>query len=95
MIVEGEKAAPLLPCRLGEAELRDPVGALARMEGNGRFRLLPYQAVGVECGLLLAVRLDGAAMEGREQGPVLVALSPNPVSDGGGYRILIGATEGR
>lgn len=93
LIVEGEKAAPLLPCRLGEAELRDPVGALARMEGNGRFRLLPYQAVGVECGLLLAVRLDEVRVGERAYRGVLAALSPTRLSDGGVYSALVGAME--
>lgn len=100
MVAEGESLAGLFPRehRPGPEDLRDPAGGMARLgtgEWRGRFRLLPYRSVGTDRGLLLAVRLDGAAMEGREQGPVLVALSPNPVSDGGGYRILIGATEGR
>ena len=100
MVAEGESLAGLFPRehRPGPEDLRDPAGGMARLgtgEWQGRFRLLPYRSVGTDRGLLLAVRLDGAAMEGREQGPVLVALSPNPVSDGGGYRILIGATEGR
>ena len=44
-------------------------------------------------GLLLAVRVDAAALNGQEHGPMLVALSPTPVSDGGGYRALIGPME--
>ena len=56
-----------------------------------RCRLLPYRAVGVEHGLLLAVRLDGARVGGREWKGLLLALSPTPVTDGGGYSALIGA----
>ena len=93
MVVEGEKAAPLLDHPLGEAELRDPVGTLSRLGGGGRFRLLPYQAVGVECGLLLAVRLDRARVGEREYRGVLAALSPTRLSDGGAYSALVGAME--
>ena len=46
-------------------------------------------------GLLLAVRADGLELEGRARGPVLVALSPTPVSDGGGYQALIGPMDER
>lgn len=93
LIVEGEKAATLLDRPLGEAELRDPVGTLTRMGGGSRFRLLPYQAVGVECGLLLAVRLDRAKIGEREYRGVLAALSPTRLSDGGAYSALVGAME--
>lgn len=93
MVVEGEKAAPLLDHPLGEAQLRDPVGTLARMGESRRFRLLPYQAVGVECGLLLAVRLDMAKVGEREYRGVLAALSPTRLSDGGAYSALVGAME--
>ncbi len=95
MVAEGEKAAGLFPA--GEAptgaELRDPVAAMERLSGQGcgRLRLLPYRAVGVDCGLLLALRVDGARVGTEEYGDILVALSPTPVSDGGGYNALIGA----
>lgn len=93
LVVEGEKAAPLLDHPLGEAQLRDPVGTLARMEGKGRFWLLPYQAVGVACGLLLAVRLDKVRVGEREYRGVLAALSPTRLSDGGAYSALVGTME--
>lgn len=92
MVVEGEKAAPLLERPLGEAELRDPVGTLAGLPG-GRYRLIPYQAVGVECGLLLAVRLDRVRAGDRECAGMLAALSPTRLSDGGVYHALLGAME--
>ena len=98
VVAEGERTAPLFPKdrRPGPSELRDPVSALARLgtgEWKSRFRLLPYRSVGVDRGLLLAVRADALELDGRERGPVLVALSPNPVSDGGGYHALIGRKE--
>jgi stage II sporulation protein GA (sporulation sigma-E factor processing peptidase) len=96
MVAEGEKLVRLFP--EGEApameDLRDPVTGLERLSGGsarGRYRLLPYQAVGVECGLLLALRLDGAKVGETEYGGILVAMSPNRLSDGGGYSALIGA----
>lgn len=94
MVVEGERLSGLFPS--GECptarELSDPVSALERRGGkDGRWRLLPYRAVGVSHALLLAVRVDGARIGGEDYGPLLVALSPTPVSDGGGYSALIGA----
>ena len=98
MVVEGEAAAGLFPPdhRPGRADLDDPAGALERLgtgEWRRRLRLLPYRAVGVDRGLLLAVRADRLELDGVARGPVLVALSPTPVSDGGGYRALIGPME--
>ena len=98
MVVEGEAAAGLFPPdhRPERADLLDPAGGLARLgtgEWRRRLRLLPYRAVGVDRGLLLAVRADGLELDGVARGPVLVALSPTPVSDGGGYRALIGPME--
>lgn len=95
MVAEGEKAAALFPP--GQApdpeELRSPVAALERLNAagwRGRCRLLPYQAVGVECGMLLALRLDSARIGTEEYGRLLLALSPTRLTDGGGYNALIG-----
>ena len=95
MVAEGERARPLVPRDRapGPADLRDPAGAMTRLgtgEWRGRFRLLPYRSVGVDRGLLLAIRVDGLELNGKGRGPALVALSPTPVSDGGGYQALIG-----
>ena len=70
---------------------KDPAGAMERLTGaGGHFRLLPYRSVGVDRGLLLAVRVDRAVVNGADRGAMVVALSPNPVSDGGGYGALLG-----
>lgn len=93
MVAEGARLLPLFPPeqRPDEAALRDPAGALeALTEVGGRFRLLPYRSVGVDRGLLLAVRVDRAVVDGQDRGAMVVALSPNPVSDGGGYTALLG-----
>ena len=74
-------------------QLLDPAGTLEGVrdpEWKRRFRLLPYRAVGVDRGLLLAVRVDQAWIAGEDRGPMVVALSPTPVSDGGGYAALLG-----
>ena len=98
LVAEGARAAPLFPPerRPGPSDLRDPSAGLTRLgtgEWRSRFRLLPYRSVGVDRGLLLAVRTDGLEVNGQGQGPVLMALSPTPVSDGGGYQALIGAAD--
>lgn len=95
MVAEGESVRDLFPKDRQPAfrDLLDPAGGLTRLgtgEWRSRFRLLPYRAVGVERGLLLAVRADSLELDGQGRGPVLVALSPTAVSDGGGYRALIG-----
>lgn len=100
MVAEGDSVKELLPqdCRPGPEDLRDPAGAVARLSAGsckGRFHLLPYRAVGVDRGLLLALRVDRLELDGADQGPLLVALSPTPVSDGGGYRALIGGVPRR
>ncbi len=90
LVAEGERLADLFPAGT-YPDLADPVGALEGLRGNPcRWRLLPYRAVGVDHGLLLAVRADRVRVGGEDYGPILVALSPTPVSDGGGYTALIG-----
>ncbi len=86
MVAEGRRLAELLP---PEADFSDPCRCFPALKDPKRFRLLPYRAVGVDRGLLLAVRADGVTVAGRDLGPRLVALSPTPVSDGGGYSALI------
>lgn len=93
MVAEGEKLGGLFPpgqCP-GPGELADPVSAIEhRQKTDSRWRLIPYRAVGVSHGLLLAVRVDRATVGGEDYGSILVALSPTSVSDGGGYSGLIG-----
>ena len=79
--------------RLDRQSLAHPVELLRDLEGTAgdlRLQLLPYRAVGVECGLLLALRVDRANCGGGEVRDCLTALSPTPLSDGGGYSALIG-----
>lgn len=90
LVVEYQVLQAVLPARIQPA---DPVDSLERLEDRewrGRFSLLPYRAVGVENGLLLMVRSDRVVMNGREWKGLPIALSPTPVSDGGGYQGLFG-----
>lgn len=86
LVAQGERLAPLLP---PEADYKRPCQSFPALQDPRRFRLLPYRAVGVEGGLLLAVKADGVRVDGKELGQRLVALSPTPVSDGGGFDALI------
>ena len=56
-----------------------------------RFRLIPYSAVGISGGMLLAFRPDEVVIDGAKKTGMLVALSPNNISDNGTYTALIGA----
>jgi len=82
-----------LASRLPEwADPADPVRSVERCcaAGSRQARLIPYRAVGVECGMLLALRARQVSVDGKPMGPLLVALSPTAVDDGGGYQALIG-----
>lgn len=74
------------------ADPADPIGSVERCHaaGSRQARLIPYRAVGVEHGVLLAVRARQVTVDGRPLGRLLVALSPTAVDDGGGYQALIG-----
>lgn len=70
----------------------DPIQSLERCHeaGSRQAQLVPYRAVGVEHGVLLALRAQQVVADGKPLGRLLVALSPTPVDDGGGYQALIG-----
>lgn len=96
LVAEGDSLKGLFPD--GEIpNLHDPAGALEQINRHwpGRGRILPYRAVGVERGILAALRMDRVVIGGTEQKGKLVALSPTPVSDGGNYQVLAGADEYR
>ena len=107
-LVDGFSGAPVLTvywAALDAVWTEEERDALKRLETDGAarcleklgsgFRLLPYQAVGVRSGLLLCFRADRVRMDGQELGRVTVALSPTPVSDGGGYAALWGGGTGK
>lgn len=99
VVVEGQKLQDLLPELpvLDRQTLSHPVDLLKDLDGSVgglRLQLLPYRAVGVECGMLLALRVDRADYGAQHYRNCLTALSPTPLSDGGGYCALIGGREG-
>lgn len=107
-LVDGISGAPVLTvywAALDELWQPEERVALERLETDGAagcleklgsgFRLLPYQAVGVRGGLLLCFRADSVKIGRQELGRVTVALSPAPVSDGGGYAALWGGEAGK
>ncbi len=87
---------PVLARLLPEAHLtadrfRDPAGlleALSTRYPTLRFRLVPYRAVGVTAGMLLAVRC-GMEQKGRRT-EILAAFSPTEVAADGRFEALLG-----
>lgn len=69
-----------------------PIEGIKRCRARGieNVRLVPYRAVGVDCGLLLALKASTVMIGNENLGSLLIALSPTPVSDGGEYQALIG-----
>lgn len=88
LVAGRETLCRLLPGESISAEaLRDPAALLARLAPRypaARLRLIPFRAVGVEAGLLLAMRCRAGHRE------VLVAFSPNEVGGSGAYEALLG-----
>lgn len=88
LIAAYDAVSHMLPCEIDPAK---PVESMTQLNEAGmKGRLLTFCTVGTECGLLLAVRTDAVRLNGREMGALLLALSPGPISDGGGYQGLIG-----
>ena len=80
----------LLP-EAAHATTTDPAEQLAELSWqypNLRFRLIPYHAVGVEAGLLLAVKCDLQSKNTKQS--VLVAFSPTAISSDGRFEALWG-----
>lgn len=97
LVAEWEAARPLFPADLPiEAALEAPTeqaAALAEAFGAERVRLIPYRSVGVSNGMLFAIRVDGAIINGKTEPRLLVALCPGKLSVHGNYTALIGAEE--
>ena len=99
VIAEGRRLTALFPelSALDKDALSRPIECLERLRELSpglRVRLLPYRAVGTASGLLVAVQTDRLLCEGQPCPGRLVALSPTPLSDGGGYCALVSANEG-
>ncbi len=77
---------------LEQLEIRGSIWCAEKLGeiASARFRLVPYRAVGVACAMLLTFQADRVCIDNEEYGGLTVALSPTPVSDGGGYTALWG-----
>lgn len=93
LVTDWQVLSHLLPdAGLQSSHFRDPAKLMQQLSGQYpqfRFRLIPYQAVGVEAGLLLALRCRLEEKKGHPQ-ERLVAFSPTPVSEEGRFDALIG-----
>ena len=87
LVAEWRSAKGLLPFDLRAEEFQSPA-ALALKLKDYHPRLIPYRAVGTASGLLLA--LPCTIEIGKQCKTGLVAFSPSPLSDGGGYEALTG-----
>lgn len=77
---------------LTEENIRNPVRLLEQMaekEMGFRLRLIPYKAIGVTNGMLAAFMPDKVTINGKVNKNMLVALSPDGVTDGGAYAALV------
>lgn len=99
LVAEWGTARRLLPPEAAEgldgAAFSRPAELLPKLAASapaGKWRLIPYRTVGTKGALLLAMRCDSAKIGGKTVGGALVAFSPTPVSDGGGYTALLGGT---
>lgn len=83
----------LLPeAALTQADFRDPAGLLRQLADRYpalRFRLVGYEAVGVTCGLLPAVRCT-VRQKGKRPRTVLTAFTATEVSGQGRFEALMG-----
>jgi len=89
LVVSAERIAPLWPQvirpLLTPGALRSPpevLGSLGTLGAASGFRLLPYSAVGLEGGLLLAARSDWTEIGKKRYEKLLLALSPTSVGNG-------------
>ncbi len=73
--------------------LKDAVKIMEELsaESSMRFQLIPYSAVGTAGGMLLAFKPDEIIIDGKKKASMLLALSPNSVSENGTYSALLGA----
>lgn len=69
-------------------QLLDPANALSLLPGA---RLVPYQAVGKQGGMLLAMRFENVKI-GTFRGSYVVAFAPEGLGENGEYQALTGGT---
>ena len=95
LVCEWQVAGGLLPpeAALKRGQLEDPAALMAHLmvvAPEKKWRLIPYRAVGTSGGLLLGMACDRMQIAKKTVEGGVVAFSPTPLSDGGGYMALIG-----
>ncbi len=95
LVADGALANRLLGFALPVGAMESPAEKLGELGDRAvRFRLIPYRAVGVECGFLLAFKPSSVRVRGKTYKNILVALSPTPISDGAANNALLGGIAG-
>lgn len=90
-VLDSSCAGQLLPVLQG-IPLTQPTQIFAKLAPRvPGLRLVPYRAVGVPSGLLLAVRCDWVLLGEKKLPGATVAFSPSPVS-GGAYQVIAGGS---
>lgn len=96
LVAQEDALRALLPqVQLPHEGLRDAAGLLLRLREQAPqlpVRLIRYQSVGTQAGLLLCLRCEQVTRRGRRR--CLVAFSPTPVSSNGSYNALMGGSMG-
>jgi len=94
VVIERSCVSGLLPPEQAAVFKRETADAAETVVAAGRTglraRLVPYSSVGTARGLLPAFHVDHASVDGKSYAGVLAAVSPTPLSDGGGHRAVIG-----
>jgi len=94
LVAEKESVMPLfrqeVAACLGTDDPAEALEALAAIPAcRGRFRLIPFTAVGLERSLLLAFRPDSLTVNGESASDMLVALSPTRICEDGEYAAIL------
>ena len=91
-IADRAAVLPLFTGAAGDALPEDAIAALEALSAlpgcAGRFRLLPYSAVGLNGALLVAFRPERVAVDGADES-LLVALAPTPLSASGEFEAVL------
>lgn len=98
LVAYWKTVTPLLPQEpvISLGDVTDPVSGMLRIGsgwGRGRVHLLPYRGIGAKNGFLLAIRMDSGVIDGQVVHRQLVALAPEPFSEGS-YQGVMGERKG-
>ena len=89
-VVEAQSMQRLVPALRGQALTQPDALLVTLADSLPGLRLIPYRAVGVQSGLLLALRSDWVLLGAERRAGAVIAVSPSPVSARGEYQVLAG-----